>query len=134
MDVPHPQLEAYVMVVPLSAVVVHPVVLTATGRLRAADIRRLNDAPAAAWSFVQRPGHQVPDLPGVTARVARQFGDTLWEGVVTRLIEPEDDELDGELYYHVVYTDTDAEDCTREQLLPLLRAHAQSDFRHRVAE
>ena len=41
---------------------------------------------------------------------------------MTRLVEPEDDELDGELYYHVVYTHTGAEDCTREQLLPLLRA------------
>jgi hypothetical protein len=33
-----------------------------------------------------------------------------------------------------VYTHTGAEDCTREQLLPLLRAHARSDFRCRVAE
>ena len=44
-DMPAPRLEAYHMVVPLSAVIVSGVTLTATGRLRKADVQRLSDVP-----------------------------------------------------------------------------------------
>jgi transposase InsO family protein len=131
-DVPAPRLEAYHMLIPLSAVVVGKVQLTATGRLRRVHIQQLSDAPLTTWALTRRQGHQVADLPAPGARVARMFGDVLHAGTVTRLVQPEADEAEAPVYYHVVYADGDAADYTEEELRPLLRAHALSDFRHRA--
>ena len=60
------------------------------------------------------------------------FGDVLHAGTVTHLVQPEADEAEAPIYYHVVYADGDAADYTEEELRPLLRAHAHSDFRHRA--
>ena len=44
---------------------------------------------------------------------------------------PHDDEPpDAPIYFHVVYDDGDEADYTREELMPMLSTHAQSDFRH----
>ena len=92
--------------------------------------------PAVAWRFVQRSGQQLPDLPAPGARVACDFEGELHQGQVRRLRPPEaDEDPDDEVFYEVVYEDGDVEDYTREDLLPLLQLHAESDFRHlRVAD
>ena len=56
----------------------------------------------------------------------------LHAGTVTRLVQPEADEVEAPIYYHVVYADGDAADYTEEELRPLLLAHARADFRHRA--
>ena len=60
-----------------------------------------------------------------------RLGGVLHQGRVTRLRPPEaDEDPDDEVYYEVTYEDEDVEDYTREDLLPLLQLHAESDFRH----
>ena len=90
------------------------------------DISRLE-----AWVFTRRQGYQIPDLPAPGARVARVFRAELHQGQVTRVARPHDDEPpDAPIYFHVVYDDGDEADYTREELMPMLSTHAQSDFRH----
>ena len=128
------RLEPYIEVIPTAAVLLHPVELTATGRIAAACIRELTALPSLDWRFVRRRDPQLPDLPAPGARVAQQFEGTLYEGVVVSLHPPEGDdeppEHAEEVFSRVRYTDGDVHDYTRQELEPLLALHATSDFRH----
>ena len=65
-----------------------------------------------------RPLSQKKKLPGVRR--------PLYGGIV----DGYDKDKDGGYHYHVVYDDGDEADYTREELMPMLSTHAQSDFRH----
>jgi transposase InsO family protein len=130
-DMALPRLEAYHAMVPLSAVILSGITLTAAGRLRRSDVRRLSEVPLASWVCTRREGHQVADLPAPGARVAEEFTGRLHQGVVTRVAPPQDDEPDdAPLYYRVRFDDGDEADYTEEELRPMLRRHAASHFRH----
>ena len=128
-QVPSGHLEAYVLDIPTSAVVLPDVRLTVKRRIRLVDLRRLSEVPRVRWSYMRRRGVMRPDLPGVGARVLKQFGGSMYAGVVQRLIPPHGDDDDpdpGCMHYHVAYDDGDAEDYTLAELHPLLEAHAAS--------
>ena len=75
-DMALPRLEAYHAMVPLSAVILSGITLTAAGRLRRSDVRRLSEVPLASWVCTRREGHQMADLPAPGARVAEEFTGT----------------------------------------------------------
>ena len=79
-DMALPRLEAYHAMVPLSAVILSGITLTAAGRLRRSDVRRLSEVPLASWVFTRREGHQMADLPAPGARVAEEFTGRLHQG------------------------------------------------------